>query len=69
MGAATELSGRECHGLQDGKEAGALFGLTPKIYRSGEKDIMGGITLGSDEIVRTELFEAANVLLSHITRF
>ena len=56
-------------GLQDGKEAGALSGLTPKIYQSGEKDIMGRITLGSDEIVRTELFEAANVLLSHITRF
>src|SRR5207245_1380876 len=48
---------------------GALFGLTPKKYQSGEKDITGGITRAGDEMVRTALYEAANVLLSRITRF
>src|SRR5215475_12163961 len=48
---------------------GALFGLTPKKYQSGEKDITDGITRTGDEMVRTALYEAANVLLSRITRF
>jgi transposase len=52
-----------------GHAAGALFGLTPKKYQSGEKDVTGGITLAGDEMVRTSLYEAANVLLSRITRF
>jgi transposase len=51
------------------KAAGALFGLTPKKYQSGEKDVTGGITRAGDEMVRTALYEAANVLLSRITRF
>jgi transposase len=49
------------------KAAGALFGLTPKKYQSGEKDITGGITRAGDEMVRTALYEAANVLLARIT--
>ena len=51
------------------KAAGALFGLTPKKYQSGEKDITGGITRTGDEMVRTALYEAANVLLGRTTRF
>jgi transposase len=51
------------------KAAGALFGLTPKKYQSGEKDVTGGITRTGDEMVRTALYEAANVLLGRITRF
>jgi transposase len=51
------------------KSAGALFGLTPRKYQSGEKDVTGGITRTGDEMVRTALYEAANVLLSRITRF
>src|SRR5262245_8690254 len=46
------------------KAVGALFGLTPKKYQS-----TGGITRAGDEMVRTALYEAANVLLSLITRF
>ena len=42
------------------KAAGALFGLTPKKYQSGEKDVTGGITRAGDEMVRTALYEAAN---------
>jgi hypothetical protein len=51
------------------KAVGALFGLTPKKYQSGEKDVAGGITRTGDGMVRTALYEAANVLLSRITRF
>ena len=51
------------------KAVGALFGLTPKKYQSDEKDVTGGITRTGDEMVRTALYEAANVLLSRITRF
>src|SRR5262249_30361607 len=51
------------------RAVGALFGLTPKKYQSGEKDVTGGITRTGDEMVRTALYEAANVLLSRITRF
>jgi transposase len=51
------------------KAVGALFGLTPRKYQSGEKDVTGGITRAGDEMVRTALYEAANVLLSRITRF
>jgi Transposase IS116/IS110/IS902 family len=51
------------------KAAGALFGPTPRTYQSGEKDVTSGITRAGDEMVRTALYEAANVLLSRITRF
>jgi transposase len=43
--------------------------LTPKRYQSGETDVTGGITRVGDEMVRTALYEAANVLLSRVTRF
>ena len=42
------------------KAAGALFGLTPKKYQSGEKDVTGGITRTGDEMVRTALYEYAS---------
>ena len=34
---------------------GAQFGLTPKKYQSGEKDITGGISRVGDAMVRTAL--------------
>lgn len=55
--------------IANSKAAGALFGLTPKRYQSGEKDVTGGVTRAGDEMVRTALYEAANVLLARITRF
>ena len=51
------------------KAVGALFGLTPKKYQSGETDVTGGITRVGDAMVRTALYEAANILLSRVTRF
>jgi transposase len=54
-------------------EAGRRIDKTPdhiaQIKQSGEKDVTGGITRAGDEMVRTALYEAANVLLSRITRF
>jgi transposase len=48
---------------------GAHFGLTPKKYQSGETDVTGGVSKVGDALVRTVLYEAANVLLSRTTRF
>jgi transposase len=39
------------------------------VERVREKDVTGGITRAGDEMVRTALYEAANVLLARITRF
>jgi transposase len=51
------------------KDVGALFGLTPKKYQSGEIDHTGRISKVGDVTVRTALYEAANVMLSHPVRF
>ena len=51
------------------KAVGAHFGLTPKRYQSGETDMTGGISKVGDAMVRTALYEAANVMLSRPTRF
>jgi transposase len=55
--------------IKKSKAVGALFGLTPRKYQSGETDVTGTITLVGDEMVRTALYEAANTLLSRVTRF
>jgi transposase len=55
--------------ISKSKAVGALFGLTPKKYQSGETDVTGGISRVGDGMVRTALYEAANVLLSRVTRF
>lgn len=46
------------------KAVGAHFGLTPKKYQSGEIDRTGRISKVGDAMVRTALFEAANVMLT-----
>jgi transposase len=55
--------------FSNSKAVGAHFGLTPKKYQSGETDVTGGISKVGDAMVRTALYEAANVLLSRTTRF
>jgi transposase len=47
---------------------GAHFGLTPKKYQSGETDRTGRISKVGDVSVRTALYEAANVILTHPVR-
>ena len=55
--------------FRSSKAVGAHFGLTPKRYQSGETDVIGGISKAGDAMVRTALYEAANVILSRPTRF
>ena len=50
------------------KQVGPHFGLTPKKYQSGEKDVTGRITKIGDAGVRTALYEAANVILTRPVR-
>jgi transposase len=51
------------------KDVGPYLGLTPSKYQSGEVDRHGHITKVGDAMVRAVLFEAANVILSRVTRF
>src|SRR3954454_17506253 len=51
------------------RAVGAHFGLTPKKYQSGETDVSGGISKAGDAMVRTALYEAANVMLTRAGKF
>ena len=51
------------------RAVGAHFGLTPKKYQSGETDVTGGISKVGDAMVRTALYEAANVMLTRTSKF
>jgi transposase len=51
------------------KDVEPYFGLTPSTYQSGEVDWTGRISKVGDAMVRTALFEAANTMLSRVTRF
>src|SRR5919206_5183284 len=46
------------------KAVGAALGLTPRRYQSGELDRMGRISKCGDGMLRSLLFEAAQVLLT-----
>ena len=45
------------------RDVGAHFGLTPRRYSSGQTDYDGRISRCGDAMVRTALFQAANVLI------
>ena len=51
------------------RTVGAHFGLTPKKYQSGETGVTGGISKVGDAMVRSALYEAANVMLTRASRF
>jgi transposase len=51
--------------FKSSRMVGAHFGLTPKKYQSGETDRTGRISKIGDVGVRTALYEAANVILTH----
>jgi transposase len=51
------------------RAVGAHFGLTPKRHQSGETDVTGGISKAGDAMVRTALYEAANVMLTRAGKF
>jgi transposase len=51
------------------KSVGAVFGLTCVKYQSGEIDRRGAISRCGDEMMRTMLYEAAQSMLFHSTRW
>jgi len=51
------------------KSVGAVFGLTSAKYQSGEIDHSGAISRCGDELMRTMLYEAAQSMLFHSTRW
>jgi transposase len=51
------------------KSVGAVFGLTCAKYQSGEIDRPGAISRCGDEMMRTMLYEAAQSMLIHSTRW
>ena len=55
--------------IRKSKGVGALLGLTPRKYQSGETDVTGHVSCVGDTMARTALYEAANAILSRITRF
>ncbi|WP_333825141.1 IS110 family transposase [Pinisolibacter sp.] len=48
------------------RSLGAYVGLTPKRYRSGERDVTGSISRQGDGLLRHYLYEAANCLLTTV---
>jgi transposase len=57
------------HRFARSRAVGAHFGLTPRKYQSGETDRTGRISKAGDAMVRTALYEAANVMLTRAVRF
>jgi transposase len=51
------------------KSVGAVFGLTPSRDQSGETDRPGAISRCGDAMMRTTLYEAAQSMLVHSTRW
>ena len=49
--------------FRNSKAVGAVFGLTPSRYQSGESDRAGGISRCGDEMMRAMLYEAAHIML------
>src|ERR1700716_4113044 len=47
------------------RAVGAHVGLTPKRYQSGETDYDGGVSKCGDALLRTMLYDAGQVLLTH----
>ena len=51
--------------IRRSRDIGAYLGLVPRRYQSGEVDYVGSISKCGDRRVRTLLYEAANVMLTH----
>jgi transposase len=51
------------------RSVGAYVGLTTRRYASGETDHSGRISKCGDEMLRSYLYEAANVLLTRVTKW
>ena len=55
--------------FRNSKAVGALFGLTPSKYQSGEINRTGAISKCGDEMMRVMLYEAAQSMLTRTTKW
>ena len=55
--------------FRNSKAVGAVFGLTPSKYQSGEIDRTGAISKCGDEMMRAMLYEAAHIVLVRSTKW
>ena len=55
--------------FRNSKAVGAVFGLTPCRYQSGESDRIGRISRCGDEMTRMMLYEAAQSMLAHSAKW
>ena len=55
--------------FRNSKAVGAVFGLTPAKYQSGEIDRSGAISRCRDEMMRTVLYEAAQSVLMRMEKW
>jgi transposase len=55
--------------FKNSKAVGAVFGLTPSKYQSGEINRTGAISKCGDEMMRVMLYEAAQVMLTRTNQW
>lgn len=55
--------------FRNSKAVGAVLGLTPVLNQSGESRRIGHISLSGDAMMRTLLYEAAQVLLTRVKKW
>jgi transposase len=55
--------------FRNSRAVGAVFGLTPSRYQSGEIDRTGAISRCGDEMMRVMLYEAAQIMLVRSTKW
>jgi transposase len=55
--------------FRNSRAVGAVLGLTPCKYQSGESDYTGGISKCGDEMMRVMLYEAAHIMLTRTTKW
>ena len=55
--------------FRNSRAVGAVFGLTPSRYQSGESDRIGRISRCGDEMTRMMLYEAAQSMLAHSAKW
>jgi transposase len=55
--------------FKNSKAVGAVFGLTPSKYQSGESSRTGGISRCGDDMMRVMLYEAAHIMLTRTNKW
>jgi transposase len=60
---------RRARTLPNSKAVGAVFGLTPSKYQSGEINRTGAISKCGDEMMRVMLYEAAQIVLVRLANW